>query len=139
MKRIVLAAVMAVLAAAMAFAGVQDFGAYTIDVPAGWTATPDDETVVFLKNDNTCSMSIPYASTDGASLKEIADAFVQALNGKNLKQDGDTFTFGMTNANGIDSECYLAGDESHYALFVVTGRENAPNDIASMMDSLTEK
>ena len=139
MKRIVLAAVMEVLAAAVAFAGVQDFGAYTIDVPAGWTAKPDDETVVFLKNDNTCSMSITYSSTDGASLKEIADAFVQALNARDLKQNGDTFTFAMTNANGVDSECYLAGDEAHYALFVVTGRENAPNDIASMMDSLTEK
>ena len=139
MKRILLAAVFAVLAATMAFAGVQDFGAYTINVPAGWTATPDGETVGIVKDDNSAALSITYDTSDGASLKEIADAFVQALNGKGLKQDGDSYTFSMTNANGVDSQCFLAGDAEHYALFVVTGLENAPDEISAMMDSLTEK
>ncbi|MBQ7214852.1 MAG: hypothetical protein IJS39_02580 [Synergistaceae bacterium] len=89
MKRLaVLAAVFAVvLSAAAAFAGIQDFGKYTVNVPAGWTATPDGETVGIVKDDNTASMSITYDSLDGSSLKEAADAFVEALNGKGLKNE----------------------------------------------------
>ena len=123
----------------MAFAGVQDFGKYTIDVPAGWTAEPDGETVGIVKNDNSASMSITYDSLDGASLKEVADAFVEALNGKGLTQDGEAYTFTMTNANGVDSKCYLTGDDKNYGLIVVTGGENAPEEVSAMIDSLTEK
>lgn len=140
MKRLaVLAAVMAVLVSSAAFAGVQDFGKFTIDVPMGWTAEPDGETVGFTKNDNTASMSITVDTTDGASAKEIADAFVQALNGKKLSGSGNDYTFEMTNANGVDSKCFLSSDGKNYALIVVTGMENAPEDISKMMDSLTEK
>ena len=135
-----LAAIAALAASAvMAFGAVQDFGAFTIDVPAGWTAERDGETVAFTKNDNTASMSITYDTTDGASIKEIADAFVDALKGKGLKKDGDGYTFTMTNENGVESKCFIAGDNKNYALIVVTGGENAPDDVAAMMDSLTEK
>ena len=139
MKRLAAAAVVAVLAATAAFGAVQDFGAFTIDVPAGWTAERDGETVVFMKNDNTASMSITYDTTDGASLKDIADEYVEALKGKGLTKEGDGYKFTMTNANGVESKCYIAGDEKNYALFVVTGGENAPDDVAAMMDSLEEK
>ena len=139
MKGLAAVAVVAVLAATAAFGAVQDFGAFTIDVPAGWTAERDGETVAFTKNDNTASMSITYDTTDGASIKEIADAFVEALNGKGLKKDGDGYTFAMTNANGVESKCFLTGDDKNYALIVVTGGENAADDVAAMMDSLTEK
>ena len=140
MRRLaVLAVVFAVFSAAMAFAGVQDFGNFTVDVPEGWTATQDGETVGIVKNDNTASVSISYDSLDGASLKEIADAFVEALNGKGLKDEGGTYSFSMTNANGVESKCYLSGDDKNYALIVVTGGENAPDDVMAMMDSLKEK
>ena len=140
MKRLaVLAAVVAVFSAAMAFAGVQDFGKFTVDVPAGWTAEQDGETIGIVKNDNTASMSISYDSLDGASLKEAADAFVEALNGKGLAQDGDVYTFTMTNANGVESKCFLSGDNKNYCLMVVTGAENAPDEVSAIMNSLTEK
>ena len=139
MKRLALAAVLAVIAASMAFAGVQDFGKFTIDVPAGWTANQDDEAVIFTKNDNTASMSITVDALDGASLKEIADAFVEALSGKGLAPMDGGYTFTMTNANGVESKCYLTGDDKNYGLIVVTGAENAPEEISAMMDSMQEK
>ena len=140
MKRLaVLAAVVAVFSAAMAFGAVQDFGKFTVDVPAGWTATPDGETVGIVKNDNTASISISYDSLDGASLKEVADAFVEALNGKGLAQDGDVYTFSMTNANGVESQCFLSGDDKNYGLVVVTGAENAPEEVSAIMDSIKDK
>ena len=140
MKRLaVLAAVVAVFSAAMAFGAVQDFGKFTVDVPAGWTAEQDGETVGIVKNDNTASMSISYDSLDGASLKEAADAFVEALNGKGLAQDGDVYTFTMTNANGVESKCFLSGDDKNYGLIVVTGAENAPEEVSAIMDSIKDK
>ena len=140
MKRLaVLAAVLAVFSVAMAFGEVKDFGKFTINVPAGWTATPDGETVGIVKDDNSASMSITYDSLDGSTLKEAADAFVEALNGKGLANNDGLYTFTMTNANGVESKCYLTGDDKNYGLIVVTGGENAPDEISAMMDSLQEK
>ena len=139
MKRLLVALTLVALFAVAAFAGVQDFGRFTIDVPDGWTATKDGETVGIVKDDNTASASITVDSTDGSSLKEIAEAFVEALGGKNLAADGDTFTFEFTNANGVESKAVVSGDDKDYCLIVMTGIENAPDDFSAMLESLTEK
>ena len=139
MKRLSLAVLFVALFAAVAFAAVQDFGAYTVDVPDGWTAEQDGETVGIVKNDNSAAVSITYDSTDGASTQEIAEAFVQALNGKNLQGEGDAFTFEMTNANGVGSKCFVFAENGKYALVVATGIENAPDEISAIMDSLQDK
>ena len=139
MKKLFLALTLVAVFAAASFAGVQDFGKFTIDVPEGWTATQDGETVGIVKNDNSAALSISVDSTEGASLKEIADEFVKALNGRNLTFTDGTYQFEMTNANGVDSKAVLSGDDSNYALFVITGAENAPDEITKMLDSVKEK
>ena len=139
MKRILSALFVTVLIASCAFAGVQDFGAFTIDVAAGWTAEQDGSTVGFVKNDNTASMSITVEGSGGATAGELAEAFVDALNGKNLTETDGGYEFEMTNANGAWSKCFLTADGDKYALIVVTGLENAPEDISAMMESLQEK
>ena len=139
MKRLFTAAALVALFAAAAFAGVQDFGKFTVDVPEGWTATADGETVGIVKNDNTASASITVSETEGSSLKEIADAFVQALGGKNLAADNGAYTFEFTNQNGVDSKAVLSGDDKNYALIIMTGVENAPDDFGKIINSLTEK
>ena len=139
MKKLLLALTLVAVFAAASFAGVQDFGKFTIDVPEGWTATQDGETVGIVKNDNSAALSISVDSTEGASLKEIADEFVKALNGRNLTFTDGTYQFEMTNANGVDSKAVLSGDDSKYALFVITGAENAPDEITKMLDSVKEK
>ena len=139
MKKLFLALTLVAVFAAASFAGVQDFGKFTIDVPEGWTATQDGETVGIVKNDNSAALSISVDSTEGASLKEIADEFVKALNGRNLTFTDGTYQFEMTNANGVDSKAVLSGDDSKYALFVITGAENAPDEITKMLDSVKEK
>ncbi len=139
MKRLFVALTLVALFAATAFAGVQDFGKFTVDVPEGWTAEQDGETVGIVKNDNTASASITVDGTDGASLKEIADAFVEALNGKNLQAVDGSYQFEFDNQNGVNSKAFLSGDDKNYALIVVTGLENAQDDISRMIDSLQEK
>ena len=139
MKRLLTALTLVAIFAAASFAGVQDFGKFTIDVPEGWTAEQDGETVGIVKNDNSAAMSISVDSLDGASLKECADEFVKALNGKNLQLADGTYTFDFTNANGVLSKAVLSGDDKNYALFVITGAENAPDEISKMLDSVVEK
>ncbi len=139
MKRLLVIVALVALFASTSFAGVQDFGKFTVDVPEGWTATADGETVGIVKNDNTASASITVSETEGASLKEIADAFVQTLGGKNLAANDGAYTFEFTNQNGVASKAVLSGDDKNYALIVMTGVENAPDDFGKIVNSLTEK
>ena len=139
MKRLSIALLITALFAAASFAAVQDFGAFTVDVPEGWTATQDGETVGIVKNDNSAAVSISYDSTDGASAQELAEAFVSALNGRDLQGGNNAFTFAMTNASGVESTCYLYTENEKYALVVVTGKENAPDEVDAIVGSLKDK
>ena len=138
MKRLSIALLFVALFAAAAFAEVKDFGAFRVDVPAGWTAEQDGETVGIVKNDNTAAVSITYDSADGASAKEIAEAYMGELKGRNLQGADNAFTFEMTNANGVDSTCYVFADEGKYALIVATGKENAPDEVDAIINSLDD-
>ena len=141
MKRtIVLATILALAFSAMAFAeGEQDFGLFKAYVPAGWSASKNGETAIFTKDDSTSSATITVAKTEGASLKELADAFASEFK-KSLKdvtapqvdEDGD-YMFEMTNANGVKSTVLLTGTDSEYALFVLTGIEAGGEGLAQIL------
>ena len=141
MKRSAVFAVLAVvLSAVCAFGAVQDFGRFTIDVPSGWTATQDGSTVGIVKNDNTASMSITIDSTEGASLKDIAEEFSKAFSGTKPEKDSDgDFSFDFTNQNGVSSHCIVTSEEGEYALLVLTGLENAPDDMSAILGSFNMK
>ena len=139
MKRLALSALVLALTAACAFGGVQDFGRFTIDVPAGWTATQDDSTVGIVKNDNTASLSITIDSTEGTPLKDIAEEFSKAFSGTKPEADSDgdySFEF---NQNGVNSHCIITSEEGEYALLVMTGVENAPDDMQAILGSFKMK
>lgn len=140
MKRtVIFAALLGLVLSSAAFGEVQDFGAFTIDVPAGWTAAKDGETVGITKDDHSAAVSITYDSTDGMTIKELAEAFVESLKGKDLKEDNGTYTFTFVNASGVESSCVLSGDDKNYALVVMTGIESAPEEINAIVGSLTQK
>ena len=139
MKRTLAAiAVLAVvLSAASAFAFVQQFGKFSVDVPEGWGANQEGSTVILIKNDRTASMSITVADTEGMNRKALAEAFVKELNGRDLERDDDgDYTFTMTNANGVDSHALLTGDDEEYCLFVMTGIENARDEMTAILGSV---
>ena len=129
MKRLFVLSVLAVIfAASCAFGAVQDFGKFTLDIPAGWTANQDGTTVAVTKNDNSAAMSITLDSADGASLEELAAAFVKELNASEAKPTGDgDYTFSFKNQNGVDSNCLLSGGNGMFILIVMTG-----DDVAGM-------
>ena len=146
MKRtIILAAVLALVLSTVAFAeGEQDFGIFKAYVPEGWTATKNDETVIFTKNDNTSSASITVANTEGASLKDLADAFVaefkksfKDVTAPQVDEDGD-YMFEMTNANDVKSVVLLTGTDKEYALIVLTGVDAGGAGLGQILGTMQE-
>ena len=126
-----------VFSAGAAFGFVQKFDKFSVDVPEGWTANQDGPTVLLIKMDNTASMSITVADTEGMNRKALAEAFVKELNGKNLERDSDgDYSFEMVNENGVTSHCLLTGDDEEYCLFVMTGIENARDDMSAILGSV---
>ena len=146
MKRsAVLAVVVALFAATMAFGAVQDFGKFTVDVAAGWTATQQGPTASFTKDDNTAAMSITADSAQGNSAKALADAFVGNFKGSfasvsapEVDEDGD-YSWDMVNAQGVNTHAMLHVEDGDYILITMTGLEAAADDIQAMLGSLKDK
>ena len=141
MKRLsALFAILAVmLVASMVSGEVKDFESFTVEVPDNWTAMPDGTTVDIIKDDNTALVSITVESMEGISLKELAEAYAEGMNASNITPDGDSYTFEAENPNGVSMKCFLSGDGTNYALIVVTGLENAADEVSAIVDSLQEK
>ena len=147
MKRLLIALTLVAVFAAVSFAAVKDFGKFTVDVPDNWTASQDGPTAVIVKNDNTASLTITFAPTEGAGLGDIAKAFTDSFKGNGLfksvsepekDEDGD-YTFSMVNNQDVESKALLTGDDSNYCLFVMTGIEAAADEISAMLDSVKDK
>ncbi len=145
MKRLLVVMALVALLASVAFASTHDFGAFTVDVLDGWTASQEGPTAVIIKNDNTASLSITFTETEGASLGDIANAFVEefkktftSVSAPEKDADGD-YSFSMVNGNGVESKALLTGDEKHYCLFVMTGVDAAGDEISKMLGSVKDK
>ncbi len=145
MKRLLTVTALIALFASAAFAATQDFGAFTVDVLDGWTATQEGPTAVIVKNDNTASLSITLADTEGVSRADLANAFVEEfkksfanVSKPEADADGD-YTFTMVNGNGVESKALLTGDDAQYCLFVMTGVEAAGDEISTMLGSVKDK
>ena len=143
-KYLALAAVIAIVGACGAFAEVKDFGIFKADIPAGWTAEQDGNTVGIIKDDKTASMSVTVEENDGTSLADLAEAFRRELNGENLTTDEDgNAVFEFTSSSGAKSRVVLNADEKHFALIVITWGDNTEkeslDEISAMIDSLQFK
>jgi hypothetical protein len=123
------------LSASTAFAEMKTFPKFKVDVPAGWTASQDGETVILVANDKSASVSITVASTQGMTLKDLAAAMAQQLKGSQPQafDDGYYFTF---KSEAVESSAIITGDDKEYALFVSTG--DSPQ-IEQIMNSLEDK
>ena len=135
---------MVVLSAA-AFAGVQEFAKFTIDVADGWTAVDNQGTAVITKNDNTAQLTISVADAGGATKAQLAEAFVAEFKktfaevGTPVADEDGDYSWEMKTTNGAVSEAYLSADGSDFMLFVVTNRQAAPDDISAMLGSIKDK
>ena len=140
-----LAAVLALVLSSAAFAGVQDFGKFTVDVLQGWTASEQNGTAVITKNDNSAQLTISIEDAGGATKQQLAEAFVEEFS-KSFKEvtapvadsDGD-YSWDMVTANGAKSHAMLSLEGSDFVLLVMTNVEAAPDDFTAMLGSIKQK
>ena len=140
MKRILALVAVLVFVATAAFGAVQAFSKFSLDVPAGWSASEQDETVTLIADDQTASLTISIASTEGKSLEVVANGLSEAFKGTKPEVDADgDYTFTFDNGNGVTSHALITGADDMFCAFVMTGVENKGDEIQAILGSLKLK
>ena len=128
---------MAVLVfSAAAFAAVQDFKDFTVDVPDDWTATQNGTTVGIVANDNSAAVSITMDKRDGMEAKDLAAAFAEKLKGSEPVLEDDVYHFDFKNEAGVESRAILSTEDDKYLLLVITGQNPK---LEALIDSIQGK
>ena len=136
-KRIgVLSVLAALVFSAAAFAAVQDFNDFTVDVPDDWTATQDGTTVGIVANDKSAAVSITVDKREGMEAKDLAAAFSQKLKGSEPVLEDDVYSFTFKNDSGVESKAILSTEGDKYLLLVITGQNPK---LEALIDSIQGK
>ena len=136
-KRIGVLSVLAVFVfSAAAFAAVQDFKDFTVDVPDDWTATQNGTTVGIVANDNSAAVSITMDKRDGMEAKDLAAAFAEKLKGSEPVLEDDVYHFDFKNEAGVESRAILNTEDDKYLLLVITGQNPK---LEALIDSIQGK
>ena len=136
-KRIGVLSVLAVLVfSAAAFAAVQDFKDFTVDVPDDWTATQNGTTVGIVANDNSAAVSITVDKRDGMEAKDLAAAFAEKVKGSEPVLEDDVYHFDFKNEAGVESRAILNTEGDNYLLLVITGQNPK---LEALIDSIQGK
>ena len=121
---------------AAAFAAVQDFKDFTVDVPDDWTATQNGTTVGIVANDNSAAVSITMDKRDGMEAKDLAAAFAEKLKGSEPVLEDDVYHFDFKNEAGVESRAILNTEGDNYLLLVITGQNPK---LEALIDSIQGK
>ena len=121
---------------AAAFAAVQDFKDFTVDVPDDWTATQNGTTVGIVANDNSAAVSITVDKRDGMEAKDLAAAFAEKLKGSEPVLEDDVYHFDFKNEAGVESRAILNTEDDKYLLLVITGQNPK---LEALIDSIQGK
>lgn len=132
-KSIVLALIAVFAVSSVAFATVKEFKKISVDVPAGWTATEEDSTVSLVADDSSAALTITVEDNDGTEMEVIAKAFADQLKGTDPVFEDDIYVFSFQNANDVECNVIINGDEDMYVMLVLIGEHD---DMETIMDSL---
>ncbi|MBQ7577162.1 MAG: hypothetical protein IJT21_02725 [Synergistaceae bacterium] len=143
MKRFAVVLALVFAFAISAFAA--DFGAFTADVPAGWTAQQNGSTAIFTKDDGAGNITITVDETGGATIQQLAEAFAAEfaksgftdITTPTQDNEGD-YSFDMKNPNGVESHALISVHENRYMLVTATG-EGLEDDLVSILSTLAMK
>ena len=128
--------------AAPAFAGDQtfgpDFSRFTITVPDGWKATPNDGGCQVISPDQKSSFSIQVAKNGGKSASELAKLIGQKLGGKLLStEDLDaTQTLLEAEVDGVKMKILVIVDGDKFCTVILAGPDEAT--MTKIMDSFKD-
>ena len=136
MKRLILCVILLTISSA-AYADVEEFRYFSLNVPENWTAKESGDVVSVSANDKTGSLTITSGKPDGESMSAIALRFSQELNGTKPESDDEgNYTFEFN--NGV-SQAMIIGDEDFYMLIIATGFVSNAETLGEILESLEIK
>ena len=136
MKRLILCVILLTISAC-AFADVEEFRYFSLDVPQGWRAEEDGSVVTVTANDNTGSLSITMGNPESRDIGELAVAFSSELNGTMPEKDSEgNYSFEFN--NGI-SQATITGDEDFFMLIIGNGFVSNAETLGRILESLEMK
>lgn len=139
MKKVLVALMMVLGLAFTASAAVKDFGAFSADVPDGWTANKDGSVVAFIAPNNAAAMSIAVDKADGIAPEALAKEFSKQLQGTAPQAIDGGYSFEFTR-NGVKSTSILSVDSGEYVLITMTDPSGKFGDqFTAILDSVKEK
>ena len=136
MRRLILCVILLMISSA-AYADVEEFRYFSLNVPENWTAKESGDVVSVSANDKTGSLTITSGKPDGESMSAIALRFSQELNGTKPESDDEgNYTFEFN--NGV-SQAMIIGDEDFYMLIIATGFVSNAETLGEILESLEIK
>ena len=136
MRKIIFCVVLLALSEC-AFADIEEFRNFSLNVPEGWTAEESGDVVSVTADDKTGGITIVSGSPEGASTAELAVKFSRSFNGTEpVSDDEDSYSFEFN--NGV-SQAMIIGDEDFYMLIIATGFVSNAETLGEILESLEIK
>lgn len=136
MKRLLLCLILLMISSC-AYADVEEFRYFSLNVPENWTAEESGDVVSVSANDKTGSLTITSGRPEGESMSSLALRFSRELNGSEPEADDEgNYTFELN--NGI-SQAMVIGDEEFYMLIIGTGFVSNAETLGEILGSLEMK
>ena len=133
MKRIALCVIF-LLAGTCAFADVEEFRYFSLNVPDGWSAVESGDTVSVTADDKSGSLVITSGSPNGESIAALALKFSREMNASEpVSDDEGDYSFEIN--NGI-SHATITGDEDFYMMIIASGFVRNAETLGAILDSL---
>ena len=123
-----------------AYADIQEFRYFSLDVPEEWSVSEEGATVTVTAPDKSASLSITADDPHGKTIAQLAENYSRELNGtapvKDEEDEGGSYSFEFN--NGV-SYAVIDGDEEIYLLIIGTGVERNADILGEILESLEMK
>lgn len=142
MRRIIIFMAM-MITASCAYADVQEFRYFSLDVPEGWTANEENEkgsVVTVRADDDSGSLVITAGNPDGRDIADIAREYSLRVEGDTPELDDEgNYTFSFNSKDNKRSEAFITGDRDFYMIIIANGIENDSGELGEILESLEMK
>ena len=142
MKRIfLLSVVLGMLFATSAFGAIQETAKFSVDVPEGWTFTPQGDDIAYVvKGGTTVSLGIFLGSLEGLTTEEYSRGVMQQLGGSNLEVDNDgDCQFDYLVNGSIKGHAMVFGKNGRFMQWGFTGMEEAEDELSEIVGTIKLK
>ena len=137
MKRVIIFVVMLCMIASSAYAEIQEFKYFSVDVPDDWTAEEDNNEVKITADDKTGELRIIASEPEEKNIADVASEYSAKFGGSELISDDEgTYTFEFSDGEG---QATITGDENFYMVIMASGFEKNGDTLGEILNSLEMK